>query len=200
MIQKKGDWAPYELKPRDVEWRFFACEQQLQRENRKRLLHRIVTDDEKWVLYDNPKHRKSWGMPVHASTSTSRKNIHCAKVMLCTQGIDIECNWCVWAEHWKRNGYSTMRDTTKLSSSMTMLGHMSQDRSKHNFLKRWNGRSYPTRCTLQTLLLPTTICFDRWHTAWLISISALMKKSQNGSIRGSPQKTHWFFEMISMNC
>ena len=29
--------------------------------------------------------------------------------------------------------------------------------------KRWNGKSYPTRRTLQTLLLPTTICFDRWH-------------------------------------
>ena len=26
----------------------------------------------------------------------------------------------------------------------------------------------------------------RWHTAWLISISALMKKSKNGSNRGSP--------------
>ena len=27
----------------------------------------IVTWDEKWVHYDNPKHRKSWGVPGHAS-------------------------------------------------------------------------------------------------------------------------------------
>ena len=61
-------------------------------------------------------------------------------------------------------------------------------------------RSYPTRRTLQMLIHPTTICFDRWHTAWLISITALKKKSKNGSIRGSPQKTHRFLKMVSDNC
>ena len=25
MIQKQGNWVPYELKPRDIERRFFAC-------------------------------------------------------------------------------------------------------------------------------------------------------------------------------
>ena len=70
-------------KPRDGERRFFPCEQLLQRQNRKRFLHRIVAADEKWVHYDNPKRRKSWGMPGHASTLTARQNIHGAKVMLC---------------------------------------------------------------------------------------------------------------------
>ena len=32
-----------------------------------------------------------------------------------------------------------------------------------------------------------------------ISVSALMKKSKNGSIRGSTQKTHLFFKMVSGN-
>ena len=75
MIQKHGNWVPCELKPRDIERRFFACEQLLQRQNRKGFLHRIVTGDEKCVHYDNPKCRKSWGMPGHASTSTDRPNI-----------------------------------------------------------------------------------------------------------------------------
>nr|QXJ78550.1 putative DD34D transposase [Kaburagia rhusicola] len=83
MIQKQGNWVPYDLKPRDAERRFFACEQLLQRQNRKGFLHRIVTGDEKWVHYDNPKRRKSWGKPGHASTSTAKPNIHGAKVMLC---------------------------------------------------------------------------------------------------------------------
>jgi len=26
MIQKQGNWVPYDLKPRDVERRLFACE------------------------------------------------------------------------------------------------------------------------------------------------------------------------------
>ncbi|GFV58091.1 mariner Mos1 transposase [Trichonephila clavipes] len=82
MIQKQGNWVPYELKPKDVERRLFACEQLLARQRRKGFLHRIVTGDEKWVHYDNPKRRKSWGYPGHASTSKAKPNIHGSKVML----------------------------------------------------------------------------------------------------------------------
>ena len=42
-----------------------------------------MTGDEKWVHYDNPKRRKSWGYPGHASTSTAKPNIHGSKLMLC---------------------------------------------------------------------------------------------------------------------
>ena len=33
MIQKQGNWVPYE--PRDIERRFFTCEQLIQRQQRK---------------------------------------------------------------------------------------------------------------------------------------------------------------------
>jgi len=82
MIQKQGNWVPYELKPRNVERRFFTCEMLLARHKRKGFLHRIVTGDEKWIHYDNPKKRKSWGPPGHASTSTAKPNIHGKKLML----------------------------------------------------------------------------------------------------------------------
>ena len=49
MIQKQGNLVPYELKPRDIERRFFACEQLFERQKRKGFLHRIVTGDEKWM-------------------------------------------------------------------------------------------------------------------------------------------------------
>jgi len=39
-----------------------------------------VTEDEKWIHYDNPKRRKSWGLPGHASTA--KPNIHSSKLML----------------------------------------------------------------------------------------------------------------------
>ena len=83
MIQKQGHWVPYELKLRDVERRFFTCELLIERQNRKGFLHRVVTGDEKWIHYDNPKRKKSWGLPGHASTSTAKQNIHGKKIMLC---------------------------------------------------------------------------------------------------------------------
>ena len=83
MVQKQGTWVPHELKPRDVERRLVTCELLLQRQVRKGFLHRIVTGDEKWVLYDNPKRRKSWGFPGHASISSPKQNIHGKKIMLC---------------------------------------------------------------------------------------------------------------------
>jgi len=81
MIQKQGNWIPYELKPRNVERRFFTCEILLARNKRKGFLHRIITGDEKWIHYDNLKKRKSWGPPGYASTA--KPNIHEKKLMLC---------------------------------------------------------------------------------------------------------------------
>ena len=83
MIQKQGNWIPSEFKPRDVERRFFACEQLLQRQNRKGFSHCIVTGNKRGTHNHNPKRRKLWEIPVHASTLTARPNIHGAKVMLC---------------------------------------------------------------------------------------------------------------------
>ena len=150
IIQKQENRVPYELKPRYVERRFFACEHMLQRQNRQGFLHRIVLNAKKWVPYDNTKRIKSWGMPEHASTSTARPNIHRAKIMLCIwsdqlgvsyyellkpsktiTGVGIERNICVCAEHRRRNGHRTKRDTTKLSFSMTMPDHVSLDRPRH---------------------------------------------------------------------
>jgi len=76
MIQKQEHCVPHELKPRDVERRLFTCEQLLQRQERKGFLHRIVTSDEKWIYYDNPK-------PDHTSTWSPKSNTHDSKLLLC---------------------------------------------------------------------------------------------------------------------
>lgn len=87
MVQKQGNWVPYELKPRDVEKRFFISGLLLERQQRKGFLHRVVTGDEKWIHYDNPKKRKYYARPGESlpstSTSTPKSNIHGLKVMVC---------------------------------------------------------------------------------------------------------------------
>ena len=179
MIQKQWTLVPYELQPRVVERCFFASEQLLQRQNWKRFLHRIVIGDEKWVHYDNLKRRKSWGMPGHTSTSTARPNIYGAKVMFCIWWDQLGA---VYYEMLKSSETITGdRDRTQLMClSQTLEKKRSQYQERHDkvILQHSNARSHVAkpiktyfetlklevllyRRTLQTLLLPATICFDR---------------------------------------
>ena len=82
-IQKEGKWVPYELKERDIERRKTTCEILFDRFKRKSFLHRIVTGDEKWIYFDNPKRKKSWVDPGQPSTSQPVRNIHGKKALLC---------------------------------------------------------------------------------------------------------------------
>ena len=51
----------------------------LKRHKKKSCLHRIVTGDEKWIHYDNPKHKKSYLKPGQPAKSTAKPNIHGAE-------------------------------------------------------------------------------------------------------------------------
>ena len=67
MVQKLSYWVPHELTERQ----------------RHSILHRIVTGDEKWIHYDNPKRLKAWVKTGEPGPSTPKRNIHGSKVMLC---------------------------------------------------------------------------------------------------------------------
>lgn len=82
-IQKLGRWVPHALNDRQMENRKTICEMLLQRYERKSFLHRIVTGDEKWIYFENPKRKKSWLSPGQAGPSTPRPNRFGKKTMLC---------------------------------------------------------------------------------------------------------------------
>ncbi|KFD51240.1 hypothetical protein M514_07840 [Trichuris suis] len=63
-IQKYGKWVPHSLSESAKTDRLNTCKELLKNHRKKSFLWRIVTRDEKWVLYDNPK----------------RKNIGCTQV------------------------------------------------------------------------------------------------------------------------
>lgn len=81
-IQKQGNWVPHELTPRNVENRLLTSEFLLQRYKKKSFLHRIVTGDEKWIYYENPKRKKAYVKPGQPGPSQPKQEIHCKKVML----------------------------------------------------------------------------------------------------------------------
>ena len=155
IIQKQGNWVPYELKPKDVERRFFTCEQLLERQKRKGFLDRIVTGDEKWIHYDNPKWRKSWVKPGQPSTSTAKSNIHGSKLML-----------CIW---WDQRGviyYELLKPNETITAERyrTQLIHLNRtlkekrpeygDRHDKVILQHNNARSHvakPVKTYLETL-------------------------------------------------
>ncbi|CAK9811516.1 Mariner Mos1 transposase [Anthophora quadrimaculata] len=78
-IQKVGRWIPHVLSPENKVRHCDTATSLLSRFNQKDFLQKIVTGDEKWVLYDNPKRRKSWVHPSEPSTSTAKPNIHAKK-------------------------------------------------------------------------------------------------------------------------
>ena len=76
---------PHELNERQMERCKNTCEILLERYRRKSL-HYIVTGDEKWIFFENPKRKKSWIDPGAPSTSTARPNRFDRKTMLCVWG------------------------------------------------------------------------------------------------------------------
>ena len=82
-VQKIGKWISHELNDRQMERYQNTYQILLARQKRKSFLHRIVTGDEKWIYFQNPKRKKSWVDPAQSSISSSRPNRFGRKMMLC---------------------------------------------------------------------------------------------------------------------
>ncbi|GFX15842.1 mariner Mos1 transposase [Trichonephila clavipes] len=82
-IIKVGRWKPHELTVRQQENQKIVCEMLLARYKRKSYLHRIVTGDEKWIYFENPKRNQSYVDPGQPSKLTARPNCFGRKTMQC---------------------------------------------------------------------------------------------------------------------
>ena len=82
-ILKEGKWVPHALSEKNKNDRLEKCLNLYNKQHRKSFLWKIVTGDEKWIFYDNPKKRKHYVDPRQPTTSTPKRNIHSSKVMLC---------------------------------------------------------------------------------------------------------------------
>src|SRR5215813_8472857 len=75
-------WVPHTLSEVHKTQRVAACMSLLSHHRTASIFNRVLTSDEKWVLYDTPKHSKHWLSPQDTVPHSSRLPMHPRKIML----------------------------------------------------------------------------------------------------------------------
>nr|AAP51086.1 transposase [Forficula auricularia] len=81
-VQKLDTWVPHELKETHLTQRINSCDLLKKRNENDPFLKRLITGDEKWVVYNNIKRKRSWSRPGEPAQTTSKAGIHQKKVLL----------------------------------------------------------------------------------------------------------------------
>ena len=82
LVKKLDIWVPHELKEIHLTQRISTCDLLFKRNQDESFLKRIVTGDEKWVVYNNTERKRSWSKHGEPSQPTSKPELHQKKVML----------------------------------------------------------------------------------------------------------------------
>lgn len=91
-IQKTSRWVPNELNNRQIERCKSTCEILLTRYKKKSFLHHIITSDEKWIYFKNPKYKQSWVDSDAPSTSTAKpKCVVYYELLKSGEAVNTEC-------------------------------------------------------------------------------------------------------------
>ncbi len=83
-VNRQGVWVSHELSKENRSQGTAICNSLITRQEREPFLHRIVTGDEKWVLYVNAKRKHQWLSPGQTPVPTAKPGLHPQKVL------------CVW--------------------------------------------------------------------------------------------------------
>lgn len=83
ITKKMDNLIPHELTENNLLNRVMVCQSLLKRNSMKPFLKRMITGDEKWVMYNNIKRRRSWCGPTESPQSVAKPDCHSKKVLLC---------------------------------------------------------------------------------------------------------------------
>lgn len=75
-------WVPHELKEVHLMARLNICDMLIKREENEPFLKRLITGDEKWIVYNNVVRKRSWSRSDDPPQTTSKPGIHQKKIML----------------------------------------------------------------------------------------------------------------------
>jgi histone-lysine N-methyltransferase SETMAR len=82
-VQKLGVWVPHELSAVNRLCRETTCSALLSRLDKEPFLDRIITGDEKWVLYVNVTRKRQWLDPDQPPLPDAKGDLHPLKLLLC---------------------------------------------------------------------------------------------------------------------
>ena len=75
-VNKLDIWAPHKFNEIQLTKRISICDSLLKRNETDPFSKRIITSDEKWVVYDNLVQKRSWSKRDEPVQSTSKADIH----------------------------------------------------------------------------------------------------------------------------
>lgn len=81
-VKKLDKWIPHELNEKQKNRRMEVCSALLLRNKNDPFLHRIVTCDEKWILYDNRRRSAQWLDAGAAPEHMPKPSLHPKKTMV----------------------------------------------------------------------------------------------------------------------
>jgi len=216
-VQKIEKWVPHKLNDRwsDIKTHAKFC---LPEQKRKSFLHRIVTGDEKWIYFQNPKRKKSWVDPTQPSIFSSRINRFGRKTMLYVwwdqEGVIyyelLKSGKTVNAHRYHQQliklhrALREKRPHYRKRQDKLIFLHDKHHRTRQQWSKTtWRhstGKCYLIPLTHQIWHLLIIICFRRCVTRLLSGTSILTKTSENGLMSGLLRKMRNFFGVVYTNC
>ena len=83
ITKNMDNWIAYELTEKILLNRVTVCQSLLKRNSMKSFLNRMITGNEKWVMYSNIKQIRSWCGQDESPQSVAKPDCHTKKVLLC---------------------------------------------------------------------------------------------------------------------
>lgn len=82
-VNRLDVWVPHDLSEKNLMDRISICDSLHKRNENDPFLKRMVTGDEKWIVYNNVVRKRSWGKRDEPPLPTPKAGLHPKKVMLC---------------------------------------------------------------------------------------------------------------------
>lgn len=84
-VSRADAWVPYNFSEEKTN-QSTTSNLLLQLHNTEAFFDRLITGDEKWVFYDNPKRKRQWLSPNKPPRRRAKSALHPKKVLLCVRG------------------------------------------------------------------------------------------------------------------